>query len=318
MTPEGIQSALNATRSVHQVTVDRVVYDCSLSYSLYTLVQQDKFFASQATLPISTNPSHPVKLNQSLGGGGGNSPVPSVQSSGSLSPPPLLTTANLALPQFHSTGSQNETMNQQQQRSPFETMLPSRKTSFAFPTEMQSPLSSSIPTTGGFSSVPTSRSSSFYSIEGFRSKRSSMRSSLRSSLSSVYGASERDSSYTDYSMESCDDIVLNNSNSNNVNSYYNSGTTNYPMNLSSFALDYNGSNNNNNSLVQGQPTQQRQLFLPRQSEQMHNNSSISSSMYPFQTVFEGCQRSIIADNNNIFNGNNNNENFSASEKFLFN
>jgi hypothetical protein len=313
MTPEGIQSALNATRSVHQVTVDRVVYDCSLSYSLYTLVQQDKFFASQATLPISTNPSHPVKLNQSLGGGGGTSPVPSVQSSGSLSPPPLLTTANLALPQFHSTGSKHETMNQQ--RSPVETMLPSRKTSFAFPTEIQGP-SSSIPTTGGFSSVPTSRSSSFYSIEGFRSKRSSMRSSLRSSLSSVYGASERDSSYTDYSMESCDDIALNNSNCNNLNSYYNSGTTNYPMNLSSFSLDYNGSNNSNNPLVQVQPIQQRQLFLPRQPEQMHNNSSISSSIYPFQTAFEGCQRSIIGDNINIFN--NSSENFSTTEKFLFN
>lgn len=38
LTPEGVQSAVTATKAIHQVTIDRVTYDCSLSHALETIV----------------------------------------------------------------------------------------------------------------------------------------------------------------------------------------------------------------------------------------------------------------------------------------
>jgi hypothetical protein len=41
MTHEGIKSAIRATYTVHQLTVDRVTYDCSLTHALEMLIQND-------------------------------------------------------------------------------------------------------------------------------------------------------------------------------------------------------------------------------------------------------------------------------------
>lgn len=53
LTSEGIQSALVATREVHQITVDRVIYDCTLSHLLesYLTPEQIAFAYSSPTPP---------------------------------------------------------------------------------------------------------------------------------------------------------------------------------------------------------------------------------------------------------------------------
>jgi hypothetical protein len=59
MTHEGIKSAIRATYAVHQLTVDRVTYDCSLTHTLEMLIQNDPtlqaFAHSAAQSAVNTN-----------------------------------------------------------------------------------------------------------------------------------------------------------------------------------------------------------------------------------------------------------------------
>lgn len=64
MTVEGIQAAILSTRNIHQVTVDRVTYDCSLSHSLEQIVESDPLLTQLWNSPkehpptgFLTNPS---------------------------------------------------------------------------------------------------------------------------------------------------------------------------------------------------------------------------------------------------------------------
>lgn len=72
MTFEGIQAAIQSTRNIHQVTVDRVTYDCSLSHSLEQIVLGDAFLSQLWNAPKefthNTNPSYaPVPVSSSVG-----------------------------------------------------------------------------------------------------------------------------------------------------------------------------------------------------------------------------------------------------------
>jgi hypothetical protein len=54
LTCDGIQSAITATRDVHQITVDRVVYDCTLSHLLESYLTPDQIaFAYSSNVPTS-------------------------------------------------------------------------------------------------------------------------------------------------------------------------------------------------------------------------------------------------------------------------
>lgn len=58
LTVDGIQSAVNAVAAVHQVTVDRVTYDCSLSHALERIVGQEVVTAINSS--TAANPARIV------------------------------------------------------------------------------------------------------------------------------------------------------------------------------------------------------------------------------------------------------------------
>jgi uncharacterized cupredoxin-like copper-binding protein len=65
LTPEGIQAAVNATSAIHQVTIDRVTYDCSLSHSLEVMMNPDQQQQLQAHLHNSSNQPKHHQIQQS-------------------------------------------------------------------------------------------------------------------------------------------------------------------------------------------------------------------------------------------------------------
>ena len=60
---EGIQAAIQATRNVHQVTVDRVTYDCSLSHTLEQVVENDPYLSHLWRAPLPTPPATSPRLS---------------------------------------------------------------------------------------------------------------------------------------------------------------------------------------------------------------------------------------------------------------
>jgi hypothetical protein len=104
LTPEGIRSAINATNAIHQVTIDRVTYDCSLSHSLEVVMNHDGSQGSelegQTTGEGSSGKADGVSTNHSQSGdlSSANSNQPQQQQQ--FLPPPLVPNPLLA-----STGS---------------------------------------------------------------------------------------------------------------------------------------------------------------------------------------------------------------------
>eukprot|EP01040_Poterioochromonas_malhamensis_P009484 gene9484-10299_t len=81
LTPEGVQSAITATKAIHQVTIDRVTYDCSLSHALEMIVGPEVAAEIYAPKPPQTTQ---VNLSTYENQGG----VRNLMGSGNLSPPP--------------------------------------------------------------------------------------------------------------------------------------------------------------------------------------------------------------------------------------
>jgi hypothetical protein len=67
LTPEGVRSAVNATNAIHQVTIDRVTYDCSLSHALEQIVAGEVSPPQGSPVPFSPS-KHRV--------GSSTSPIP--------------------------------------------------------------------------------------------------------------------------------------------------------------------------------------------------------------------------------------------------
>eukprot|EP01039_Chlorochromonas_danica_P000455 gene455-492_t len=71
-TPDGVRSALTAVQCLHQVTIDRVTYDCSISHGLqqYLLHAKDPtlvpFRTTHPALPNYNNSTHPLSGGQTM------------------------------------------------------------------------------------------------------------------------------------------------------------------------------------------------------------------------------------------------------------
>ena len=124
MTSEGVHSAITATKAIHQVTIDRVTYDCSLSHALESIVGPEvaaevyapkQSTGSSLTMEALAMATLGRSLSTGSGGGTGSNPhspignSPNMTAPSSLGfgasvaggmpkPPPISTAGNQQLP----------------------------------------------------------------------------------------------------------------------------------------------------------------------------------------------------------------------------
>ena len=132
LTQEGVQAAFNAVASLHQVTIDRVTYDCSVSHALEGLIIPSAAEAAAAAaapkatpIPPNQNPQNSMKYNSNtnqnqFSSQAGNIPAPMNNSYGAPRMPHSQT--NSTVPPYgamHSSGMQGNVNGAPNSTSPY-------------------------------------------------------------------------------------------------------------------------------------------------------------------------------------------------------